>query len=505
MMRSPNLGGTTVQLFLKGIDGAGRSKRGVTHEIRIIGGVAIAFALLVVAGFPVAAAIEIVDLGSLGGQSSVAIDVGERGHVTGVSLLADGTDHAFLWTPDSGMVDLGAPRCCYSLGRAVNSLGQVVGDTGDPVQATLWSDGTARILGTLSGGGSSQALDINDLGQVVGWSDTVDSAGIPGIHAFLWSAESGMTDLGSLNGLNTEAFTINNVGEVMGGVFDGPFPSAAFFWTPEGGMVNIGDLGGGFTSAFGMNELGQIAGTSATVAGCCHPFLWTPGAGMTDLGTLGSNYGVAAAVNNLGHVAGESDTADGLGHTFLWRDGTMTDLGTLGGRNSFATAINDFDQVAGTSEIPSTAQHAFVWMEQTGMLDLGTLGGGGLTTVNAMNNAGQIVGFSSRADGSSDATLWNVGPPPPPPTPEERIRALSDSVEALLMNGKLNQGEARSLTQQLASALHAIGRQEPSVAVDELHAFLNHLDALEQAGQLSSTDAQPIADATNRLIQDLGG
>jgi probable HAF family extracellular repeat protein len=39
------------------------------------------------------------------------------------------------------------------------------------------------------------------------------------------------------------------------------------------------------------------------------------------------------------------------------------------------------------------------------MIDLGTLGGG-FSQANAINPAGQVVGFSITASGESHATLW---------------------------------------------------------------------------------------------------
>lgn len=52
----------------------------------------------------------------------------------------------------------------------------------------------------------------------------------------------------------------------------------------------------------------------------------------------------------------------------------MTDLGVLGGNNSFAQAINDRGQVVGFSDAADFYTHAFVW-ESGVMNDLGTLGG----------------------------------------------------------------------------------------------------------------------------------
>ena len=54
-------------------------------------------------------------------------------------------------------------------------------------------------LGTL-GGDYSHALGINDLGQVVGRSLTSTGA----IRPFLWTAEGGMADLGTLEAAHRE-------------------------------------------------------------------------------------------------------------------------------------------------------------------------------------------------------------------------------------------------------------------------------------------------------------
>jgi len=68
-------------------------------------------------------------------------------------------------------------------------------------------------LGVLPGGMSSEALAINNLGQVSGWSYAT-SAQI--MHAFLWNPGTGMQDLGTLGGPTSAATAINNFGEVTG-------------------------------------------------------------------------------------------------------------------------------------------------------------------------------------------------------------------------------------------------------------------------------------------------
>jgi len=69
--------------------------------------------------------------------------------------------------------------------NAINNLGDVVGQN----KIYHSSDGTTTYLDTL-GGNATHAFDINDSGQVVGWS--YDSSGSQ--HAFIYDGGN-MTDL----------------------------------------------------------------------------------------------------------------------------------------------------------------------------------------------------------------------------------------------------------------------------------------------------------------------
>ncbi|NIN63844.1 MAG: HAF repeat-containing protein, partial [Anaerolineae bacterium] len=81
-------------------------------------------------------------------------------------------------------------------------------------------------------------------------------------------------------------------------------------------------------------------------------------------------------MNDLGQVVGNSHTVTGDQHAFLWTlESGIADLGTLGGRNSVAYGINNLGQVVGESDVVSEGSHAFLWSEDEGMTDLGTLGG----------------------------------------------------------------------------------------------------------------------------------
>ena len=73
--------------------------------------------------------ITITDLGTLGGSSSVAWDVGNLSQLVGFSRTATGATHAFLWTAGGDMEDLGTLGGPYSDARGVSDLGHVVGET----------------------------------------------------------------------------------------------------------------------------------------------------------------------------------------------------------------------------------------------------------------------------------------------------------------------------------------------------------------------------------------
>lgn len=69
---------------------------------------------------------------------------------------------------------------------------------------------------------------------------------------------------------------------------------------------------------------------------------------------------------------------------------TIVDLGTLGGPSSAATAINDSGEVAGFSTTPDGATHAFLYAGKT-LLDLGAMGGAD-SMATAINSRGEITG-----------------------------------------------------------------------------------------------------------------
>ena len=143
--------------------------------------------------------------------------INSAGLVAGDTTLADGGFRAFLF--DSGMRNLGTLGGNESMAFAVNEKGWVTGAaqlTSGPRHAFRY-DGSMHDLGSL-GGDFAQGQAINESGQVAGWS-TLDPAHNDPVHAFFHDGTS-MRDLGVLPNLPWSSATgLNNHGIVVGNVY----------------------------------------------------------------------------------------------------------------------------------------------------------------------------------------------------------------------------------------------------------------------------------------------
>jgi len=267
-------------------------------------------------------------------------------------------------------------------------------------------DATVILLPTL-GGTSTSAADINDAGDVVGWSYTADGQQ----HAFLWTPGGGMEDLGTLGGGSSSAASINEAGQIVGtsASTDAKNARHAFLWTRGSGMRDLGTLAAQFSVATGINDNGLVVGNNVVLNFRNRAFLWTSDLGMRDLDANSGGWAPASAINNVGQVVGYFLPSNGPASAFLWSAGQgMQDLGTLDGVSTAALAINDAGQVVGSTWIAEQQPRAFLWLPSEGMRDLGSLGGVG-TEAYDINDVGQVVGYSTTADDAArHAFVWTA-------------------------------------------------------------------------------------------------
>jgi probable HAF family extracellular repeat protein len=126
------------------------------------------------------------------------------------------------------------------------------------------------------------ALALNNHGQVVGTSAPPGVTSPFETHAFLWTRETGMRDLGMLpEDVGSAGVDINDSGEVVGVSADAGGNPRAFVWK-NGVMHSLNDPLIAPDSplfllvATAINARGEIVGFGVTSAGELHAFLATP-------------------------------------------------------------------------------------------------------------------------------------------------------------------------------------------------------------------------------------
>jgi probable HAF family extracellular repeat protein len=194
---------------------------------------------------------------------------------------------AVVWEPDGTMRTLPPyPGDLDGAATAINDRGQAVGISGicanaiggeSALHMLLWHDGTATNLGNLGGQYWNTPMDVNQLGDVTGFSDLAgDSPGAPNFNAFLWTQKHGLQNLHTLPGDSR-------------------------------------------SEGLGINDRDQVVGVSTPSH---HAFIWQNGV-MTDLNTLipkNAKYFLAAAqdINDEGVITGiAQDKATGATYAFI--------------------------------------------------------------------------------------------------------------------------------------------------------------------------------------------
>lgn len=307
-------------------------------------------------------------LGTLGGTTSRANANNDLGHITGGTALARGrVGQAFLYK-NGVMMDLGVAGA----GAAINNNDQITGSlylSPNVSHAFIYSNGALTDLGTL-GGPSSSGSRINASGHVIGDAQTPDSLSYP--HGFLYSADTGMADLGAL-------------------------------------------IGGEHASAVEITDSGLVSGT-ASFDGYGRAYIYRyRDAKLTVLHTLGGSYSIAYDINESGEMVGTSITSNGELHGFVYRQGKMIDMGTLGGIGSYAQFINDRGIAVGQVEFAAEKGEdvrAFVYTRSGRMIDLNAAvvprEGQLFQTVYGINNLGQITVDECKGDHCSAYMLTPI-------------------------------------------------------------------------------------------------
>ncbi len=287
--------------------------------------------------------------------------------------------------------------------------------------------------------GPGLPYSINDLGQVTGRLDIGNEW-----HAFICTS-AGTVDLGGCGMYNdTQAFHINNKGQIVGAAYCSAYGyRATFMWDPATGYHILGGssaqsindngwivgstfstgnvmiwgsstkpptLQGFMPSPADVNDKNQIAGVLDDQA-----VLWEPDGSVTYIPRV-TDTNIAEAINNNGEVAGISYNG------YAWRWSKKSGLSMLprlpGSGYAQVTDINDRGQIVGTS-----GRHVVVWNPDGTMVDLSAIAGIDYTMGMGINNKGQVVGTQGNY-----VIVWT-----PVPEPSSLLMLISGTAGVLLL------------------------------------------------------------------------
>lgn len=312
----------------------------------------------------------VMDMGNVPGSPAFISPpvISGNGKVVGVAAFDFPNHRLYLWRPAQGFSPLLSPP-----GGDLNEIAGLSADGsaaagtgnlrngGNAMRAFHWSAASGFTdLGLLDGNFSIASGISADGNVVVGTAD--DASGR--FHAFRWTAGI-MQELASLeaNG-QSEANDISGNGKItVGGAFSASDPvEQAVMWDEAGTISRLGVTG----AATATNVDGSVTvGVGTQLKGPDYAFRWTAATGAQNLGTLGGSSSRANDVNADGSVVvGGAKQADGADRAFRWSEATgMTNLGVLSGTtSSVATSVSDDgNTVVGTSD-----QRAFIWTRNPG-------------------------------------------------------------------------------------------------------------------------------------------
>lgn len=312
--------------------------------------------------------------------------INNLGEITGSWYDANCNSHGFLRGRDGQIVtfdppEVGYPTQAVACGSGtspadINNRGDIVG---------VYTDATGVCHGFVrSAQGKFTVIDdpnstssppatfaqaINDWGEVVGfWFDSNINT-----HGFVRHVDGSFTTVDPAGDLSSEAYHINDLGEVGGDWTDATtFTSHGMLLHPDGKLLTF-DAPNAVLATFGglgqaLNLEGSFAGTYVDANGGAHGYVRYPNGKFAEFtapggGTNNFNGTWSASLNLLGTVVGFSYQPDGttVDGYVRFADGTifLADAPVVGQQTTVAWAINDFNEFTGFWYDAQGNEHGF--------------------------------------------------------------------------------------------------------------------------------------------------
>lgn len=240
---------------------------------------------------------------------------------------------------------------------------------------------------------------------------------------------------------------------------NGPVRADAPLYTVE----NLGNFGGQVPAVSGMNASGQVVGN---VSNGMLAVRYTNATGWQTLPGLDNTMSTATGINANGDISGYYVTGNAM-HAFRFRNGQVEDIAPLaGGSTALGFAINDAGDVVGFSDVQGGAIVPFLAHVGQAAVALPSLDGG-FGYACGINGSGQVAGTATNAAGEQHGI--RVDPGAVTPIEIRSLAGSSLSVTACPIDANGRVGGQMALTAD-GSVMHAF-RYTDSDGVRDLDTF----------------------------------
>jgi hypothetical protein len=309
----------------------------------------------------------------------------------------------------SGIVAAGA----VGLAGAASASPLSPASPASPANSTSYSFQT---LNNASDPTFNQLLGINDFGVIAGYFGS-GAQGHPNKGYQLEPNHIRYLNENFPGSVQTQVTGLNNTGVTVG------------FWSSmnNANMVNDNhgfvDVGGRFRTAdfptgspaappvdqlLGVNDSDVAVGFYTDANGNNHGYEYNVRSGRFSTVTYQDASLTAAAINDRGDVAGFYAVGGTTDAFIKFGNRTFISLAVPGASSTMALGVNNSDEVVGTYTVgsgSSAVMHGFTWTPQHGFSTVDDPHGLGTTTINGVNDFGQLVGFYVDANGNTDGFL----------------------------------------------------------------------------------------------------
>lgn len=278
---------------------------------------------------------------------------------------------------------------------------------------------------TPAGATSSDAWDVNNLGQVVG---SYSGAGFSYSRGYVWSGGAFTTLAGPAGALSTNALGVSDAGVVVGSfnndeVFDSSTGTMVLGnqhgFILQGGAYTVIDLPGATSTVLrGISPDGRfVSGYALNASGGGRGFVLDRNTNsLAVVGGAGDfDMTIVQGINSLGQMVGDERLSSGSGPasrtSFIYdiATGTRTDQNLPGTTRTSYRDINDAGQLAGFVTLAGTIQGFVGTPAGFQTFAFGSMDN---TILEGLNNAGWLVGSYAVAEGQSQAILLTPVPEP---------------------------------------------------------------------------------------------